>query len=239
MSADLSADLSEDLSADWLTDVLYADDDLNADDELNADELEILVDKKDVLFCEENKKINKISIEKIDEINKNHIHRQLDTVNKINNNYKVLDIIAILSKTKENDKKKIQKYKDDEVIFENTKCNGYTRKARFFTPNGIERYLNECKIIMYEQACDYFNIKPKNLEYEKWNIQLNKFKVETSSKVRYKTKSILKWLFESRKSTNKLNETVTIKQLIKWINTNSLEENIANKNKLKYLNSIM
>jgi hypothetical protein len=205
------------------------------------DDEEILVDVRNLVDFEKKKEeVDKnnpqITIKEIRNINKESLYKKLENVEKIKDCYKANDVIDILSNNKERDKRLIGGYTRDEVVLKKTICNGFLRTTRFLTQKGIERYLHEGKIFSYENACSYFAVKPKDLDIEKWNIQLEKIKIDDEDNItEYKTSLILKWLFEKRKFCKTLGENVSIESLLEWIDDAGIVDEISNKKKLNHL----
>lgn len=196
-----------------------------------------LIDISDIPLSHANN--NALDISDIKNINKYCLYKKLESVEKNENCYKANELINILSINKERDKKLIGNYNKNEVVIKKTNCYGYNRNTRFLTQKGIARYLHEGKIFSYENACKYFNVKPKDLDVEKWNLQLEKLKTDDEKDMnKYKTNLLLKWLFEKRKSCKNLGTVVSIESLLEWISNSKLEDEISNKKKIKYLKNI-
>lgn len=170
-------------------------------------------------------------------INKKAIFDKLDKVEKKDNTYKVIDLIAALSTSIDRDRGIVNNYLPDEVFIRRVKCNGILRAARFFTLKGIARYLHEGKIYSYKNACEYFKVEPKDLEEEKLLNELKDMKVNSlDGSVLYDTKRLLRWLFEKRKSAKHLGDECSATTMLEYID--SLDEDelmIVNSRKLKIL----
>lgn len=174
-----------------------------------------------------------MNIDNLLDFNKKGIFDKLSKIRTIKINqlvyYLCNDVIDILSESPVRDKRLINDYESDEVVIRKKYINNVLRECRFFTIKGIERYLYEGKVFNYKNACDYFGVNVKNKQYEKWKADIDKILISGV----FQTKTILKWLYEKRKSIKTLGEQISTSDLIKWLD--GVEDDDINQNKQKWL----
>lgn len=145
------------------------------------------------------------------DLNKTALHTKLkNQVQKIGDLHVTNDIIDALSNQKERDRRLVNDYTEDEIKTYTIKRTSGLKSVRMFTKKGLERYVHEGKLYDYANACRYFNIPPINQQ----TIEYNKFLESIESDKKYKTNSLLKWLFGKRKMCKALGEYCTIDEIL-------------------------
>ncbi len=150
------------------------------------------------------------------DLNKTTLYERLKNVQRIKNLYVANDIIDILSNQKERDKRIISDYTEDEVVTHMVKRSSGLKLVRMFTLKGITRYLNEGKIYDLPNACSYFNVSytdPKIKEYHLFIESIQDPSEKDQSIKKYKTTSLLKWLFGKRKMCKALSDYCSIEDV--------------------------
>jgi len=160
------------------------------------------------------------------ELNRKTLFSKLDQICKIADCYLAADLIDLLSNQPVRDKRLINDYSRDEVKTYMVKRPVGFRTMRFLTTAGILRYLSEGKIYDLQNACLYFQVKPKD-PTDDLKKQLSKF-----DKNHVKTSLILKWLFDKRKSNKQLTEYTDFRTVYETYSN----DKTANQEKLKMLN---
>ena len=174
-----------------------------------------------------------ISYQSLLQANKLALFAKLDTVQKINDLYVANDVIDVLSGQPTRDKRIISTYSEEEVkIFTVKRATGL-KALRFFTKQGLVRYLHEGKITSYVNACDYFGVAPldkKSIEFAKYLSAIYDPDVN-----KYKTSIILRWLFNKRKMCKELGDYTDINSIIDTFgNSDEIDAN-----KLTYLKTML
>jgi len=161
------------------------------------------------------------------DLNKKSIQSKIDTLKIIDDCYPANDLICILSDSIERDKRLINEYLDSEVVLKKVKKDSYSKWIRYFTKSGLIRYLHEGKIFSYINACEIFNVKPINKKHIEWDTFLNKC---INSDGEYNVSSVLKWLFEKRKSCKSLGTYCALTDIVNFASNFDIDED-----KLSYL----
>lgn len=150
------------------------------------------------------------------ELNYKSIADKLDKVSCIKNSYAAVDLIGVLSNNVERDKRLISDWDDSLVVVRNVKRGNFTRKIRYLTLEGIKKYLSDGKVFNRDAAYKYFGLPAVNLEQKKWCEIFDKFKHEHDDEL-YKTSSVLRWLFEKRKSTKELDTYASLIDIVNFV----------------------
>lgn len=149
--------------------------------------------------------------------NKQALYKKLDMVRRVHDYLVCNDIINALSQARERDKHILCNFDNDEIVICKVRVNGVLRECRCFTQKGIERYLHEGKLYNYHNACSYFNVEPRDKNYEKALKQLQTcIDAKTQTFIMHK---LLKWLFNKRKSISSLGSEITTLGLIAKLKT--------------------
>ncbi len=170
------------------------------------------------------------------ELNKTTLYTKLDKVQKIKDLYVANDLIDVLSMQKERDKRMISDYTSDEVKAYKIKRASGTKIVRMFTLAGITKYLTEGKIYDYPNACGYFGVPQinlKHIEYEEFLAGIASEDKTDGSKKKYKTSTLLKWLFGKRKMCKALSDYTTIASVLELF----AEDEDVNQERIKFLQS--
>ncbi len=155
------------------------------------------------------------------DLNKNTLYERLKKVQRIKDLYVAADVIDILSNQKERDKRIISDYAEDEIVTHTVKRASGLKSVRMFTLKGIAKYLNEGKIYDLINACSYFNVPytdPKLKEYHAFLESIQEpsedKSIQEPSIKKYKTTTLLKWLFGKRKMCKALLNYCSIEDVI-------------------------
>lgn len=145
--------------------------------------------------------------------NLEHVKKQLDQCKQYNGaHWKCKDIFEILSDSVACDQRMVNAYDETEIVVSDIpSSNGAVRRCRLFTRKGLVRYIHEGKITEYENACIWLGEQPRNKLVE---VVRGMLSVETRS---FKTRQILKWLFQRRKYDKLLGENVSCNTLWNWM----------------------
>ncbi len=164
--------------------------------------------------------------------NKVALFAKLDGVQKIKELYVANDIIEAVSNKKGRDMNMISSYADDEVQIYTIKRATGLKAMRFFTKKGLTRYIHEGKLFDYKNVCEYFGIEPNDkqaLEYKQYLETI----YDTTTK-KYKTSTLLRWLFNKRKMCKSLSDYTDIQSVIDLFeNSDEIDDT-----KLNYLKNI-
>lgn len=125
------------------------------------------------------------------------------------------DFIEAVSEKKETDKRLISDYTSDEIIvaFYELEC-GF-KQCRFFTQSGIRRFVQEGHLYNYENVCEYFQIEKRDLMLEDFKKKVA-YCIKTD---RIKKHTLLKWLFNKRKTTKTLSDELSYEEIFDWLIT--------------------
>ena len=151
------------------------------------------------------------------DLNKSALYDRLKKVQKIKELWVANDIIDTLSNQKERDRRLISDFTNDEIKTFIVKRISGLKCVRLFTIAGLTKYLHEGKIYDYTNACEYFNIIPIDFSAKKYEIFLRS--IEKDKK--YRTTSLLKWLFGKRKMCKILSDYCTISEVLNLFITDS------------------
>ncbi len=158
----------------------------------------------------------------LENVNREIIYDKLDNIKRVDGCLKCNDIFAVLSSSITRDKRLINDYTEDEVVIKYDLIKKRHIKCRYFTPEGISRYIHEGKVICYEIVCEYFDVNPIDREVE----TIMGFMINENT---FDTKAVLKWLFGKKKSVKVLKTYVNIKILALWLNNYTNDDIIANR----------
>ena len=165
--------------------------------------------------------------------NKTALFTKLDAVQKIKELYVANDIINVLSSHASRDLSIISAYSDEEVKIFTTKRATGLKAVRFFTRQGLIRYLHEGKLINYQLACEYFGVAPLDKQSIEFANYLRSIYDADSNK--YKTSTLLRWLFNKRKTCKSLGDYTTINDVLDTFgNSDEIDES-----KLNYLKTMI
>jgi hypothetical protein len=165
--------------------------------------------------------------------NKAALYAKLDNVQKIKELYVSNDIIEVLSNKKERDMNMINVYDSDEVQIYTIKRTTGLKAMRFFTRKGLIRYLHEGKLYDYQTACEYFGVQPLDkqaIEYQKYLESIYDPDVK-----KYKTSTLLRWLFNKRKMCKELGDYTSLTDVLKLFD----DAEGADQSKLNYLKGLV
>ncbi len=155
-------------------------------------------------------------------VNRDAIYDRLDNLKRVDGCLKCNDVFNALSSSITRDKRLINDYTEDEVVLKYDLVNKRSVKSRYFTPEGMSRYIHEGKIICYEIVCEYFDINPIDKDIE----TIMGFMINDKT---FETKLILKWLFGKKKSVKVLKTYVNIEILAVWLSNYKSSDIIANR----------
>lgn len=171
---------------------------------------------------------------------KQHMFAKLDKIYRVNiiineqikTIYKMSDLINITSSAKNRDYHLMIKH--GKYITHDVLINNAVRSCCFLDIEGIKFYLYHGKVSNYTDTCSYFDIPCINLNYLKYDKELenmqNEDKASVLNKDVYETSKILRWLFGKRKSNQSLGQYTDIRKLI-----DTYKDNMSIKEKIDYL----
>ncbi len=152
--------------------------------------------------------------------NKKALFAKLDAVPRIDDNICAVDLIKAVSDRVECDRRYIHKFTPDQMLV--------LKNKRYLTVEGTKRYIHEGHLFAYATVCEYFKVEPV-LPYKE---ELAGLKKEGG----YDTKRILRWLYDRRKYSSKLDPCITLKELVLFA-TNVAPD--CNGEKLAYIKTLI
>lgn len=162
------------------------------------------------------------------ELNRLGLENKINQLEQCDGLYPANDLIDVLSDAKERDKRYINNFTSDELVTKSVKRGKFTRTVRYFTEQGLVRYIHEGKLFSYANVCKIFNIQAINKNAGEWQKLLDK---SMNASGEYKVSIVLKWIFGKRKACASLGEYATKEEIVNFAE----EFDTADKDKIKFI----
>jgi hypothetical protein len=151
------------------------------------------------------------------------LKEKFDTIDKCGAYWRCVDVLRIASKLYERDLKKLNAYTNDEVVI----CKKFhidkVCKFRYFTLQGITRYLSETlELNYYEDLCRYFSVPIVDKDVQR----IAKFAIaelyDSKDATRlYDSAALVSWVYNKRRRPSGLKKEESLPVIAAWLIENT------------------